>query len=312
MSSSQVDLTDEAAVAVWASDVAAEHGQVHILYANAAVTRFAPVEELTFADWKWNVEHEMDVVFLPVKYFWPQLIEADNAAIVLVGSTAGVTGSMTNGRLAHTATKGAVVAMTRQLAAEGAPHGLRVNAVSPGMIRTAATEGNLLAADHPMRTSPAAFRWAGSEGRRKWRPARCSLPPTKRPTSRVPTSWWTAAGRQSCRADTNGWGRQRRASETDLAPPWDDCPPSTGISAPVTKDESGLSRKSTTAATSSTLPVRPSGVSLRVACRNSGFAPAVMGVSMKPGWTVLTRMPRGPSSSAATWESPRSAHLLAV
>jgi NAD(P)-dependent dehydrogenase (short-subunit alcohol dehydrogenase family) len=118
----------------------------------AAVTRFAPVEDLTFADWKWNVEHEMDVVFLPVKYFWLQLVKAGNAAVVLVGSTAGVTGSMTNGRLAHTATKGAVVAMTKQLAAEGAPHGVRVNAVSPGMIRTAATEGNLLAPDHPMRT----------------------------------------------------------------------------------------------------------------------------------------------------------------
>jgi NADP-dependent 3-hydroxy acid dehydrogenase YdfG len=65
-------------------------GQVNILYANAPVTRFAPVETLTFADWKWNVEHEMDVVFLPVKYFWPQLIKAPNAAIVLVGSTAGV------------------------------------------------------------------------------------------------------------------------------------------------------------------------------------------------------------------------------
>jgi NAD(P)-dependent dehydrogenase (short-subunit alcohol dehydrogenase family) len=109
------------------------------------------VQELTFNDWKWNIEHEMDVVFLPVKYFWSQLIQAANSAIVLVGSTAGVTGSMTNGRLAHTATKGAVVAMTKQLAAEGAPHGLRVNAVSPGMIRTAATEGNLLAPDHPMR-----------------------------------------------------------------------------------------------------------------------------------------------------------------
>jgi NAD(P)-dependent dehydrogenase (short-subunit alcohol dehydrogenase family) len=139
-------------VAAWAEEVAATHGQVHILYANAAVTRFAPVEQLTFADWRWNVEHELDVVFLPVKYFWPQLIAAPNAAIVLVGSTAGVTGSMTNGRLAHTATKGAVVAMTKQLAAEGAPHGLRVNAVSPGMIRTAATEGNLLAPDHPMRS----------------------------------------------------------------------------------------------------------------------------------------------------------------
>ncbi len=152
MSSSRVDLTDETAVAAWAEEVRGTCGQVHILYANAAVTRFAPLEQLTYADWKWNVEHEMDVVFLPVKYFWPQLISVQNAAIVLVGSTAGVTGSMTNGRLAHTATKGAVVAMTKQLAAEGAPHGLRVNAVSPGMIRTAATEGDLLAPDHPMRT----------------------------------------------------------------------------------------------------------------------------------------------------------------
>jgi NAD(P)-dependent dehydrogenase (short-subunit alcohol dehydrogenase family) len=147
-----VDLTNEAAVAVWAAAVAAELPSVDILYANAAATRFAPVDELSFADWQWNLAHEMDVVFLPVKYFWPQLSASGNAAIILVGSTAGVTGSVTNGRLAHTATKGAVVAMTKQLSAEGAPHGIRVNAVSPGMIRTPATEGDLLAADHPMNT----------------------------------------------------------------------------------------------------------------------------------------------------------------
>lgn len=40
--------------------------------------------------------------------------------------------------------------MTKQLAAEGAPHGIRVNTVSPGMIRTAATEKDLLAPEHPM------------------------------------------------------------------------------------------------------------------------------------------------------------------
>jgi meso-butanediol dehydrogenase/(S,S)-butanediol dehydrogenase/diacetyl reductase len=58
---------------------------------------------------------------------------------------------MTNTRVAHTATKGGVVAMTKQLAAEGAPFGIRVNCVSPGMIRTPATEGDLLAEGHPMR-----------------------------------------------------------------------------------------------------------------------------------------------------------------
>jgi NAD(P)-dependent dehydrogenase (short-subunit alcohol dehydrogenase family) len=41
--------------------------------------------------------------------------------------------------------------MAKQLAGEGAVHGVRVNSVSPGMIRTPATEGDLLAEDHPMR-----------------------------------------------------------------------------------------------------------------------------------------------------------------
>jgi len=47
---------------------------------------------------------------------------------------------------------GAIVALTKQLAAEGAPYGIRVNCVSPGMIDTPATQGDLLADDHPMRT----------------------------------------------------------------------------------------------------------------------------------------------------------------
>ncbi|MHC5557795.1 SDR family NAD(P)-dependent oxidoreductase [Kocuria sp. U4B] len=146
-----VDLTDESAVAAWAEEVGAAHGRVDVLYANAAATRFAPVEEISYADWRWNFRHEVDVVFLPVRSFWPLLAAAVRSAVVLVGSTAGVTGSTTNARLAHTATKGSVVAMTRQLAAEGAPAGIRVNCVSPGMIRTPATEADLLAGHHPMR-----------------------------------------------------------------------------------------------------------------------------------------------------------------
>lgn len=146
----RVDLTDEEAVAAWAHDVESRHAHLDILYANAAATLFAPVAEISYADWQWNFRHEVDVVFLPVRAFWPLLAAAGRSAVVLVGSTAGVLGSVTNGRLAHTATKGSVVAMTRQLAAEGASQGIRVNCVSPGMIRTPASESNLLAADHPM------------------------------------------------------------------------------------------------------------------------------------------------------------------
>ncbi|MEV4951104.1 SDR family NAD(P)-dependent oxidoreductase [Paenarthrobacter nitroguajacolicus] len=147
----EVDLSNEASVRTWAGVVDRLHGRVDVLYANAAATRFAALEAISYEDWTWNFRHEVDVVFLPVRHFWPLLGKARQSAVVLVGSTAGVSGSVTNGRLAHTATKGSVVAMTKQLAAEGAPRGIRVNCVSPGMIRTPATESDLLAEEHPMR-----------------------------------------------------------------------------------------------------------------------------------------------------------------
>src|SRR5689334_2157635 len=104
----------------------------------------------------------------------------------------------------------------------------------------------------------------------------------------------------------------RSASEIALAPPWAVWPPSTGISAPVMNAAASDSRKATRAATSSGCPGRPSGVSATVARRNASDAEAVIGVWMKPGWMVLTRIREGPSSIAATWARPRRAHLLAV
>jgi NAD(P)-dependent dehydrogenase (short-subunit alcohol dehydrogenase family) len=119
------------------------------------------------------LRHELDVVFFPVKHAWPHLRRSASPAVVLVGSTAGLTGSMTNHRVAHTVTKGGVIALTRQLAAEGAPHGIRVNCVSPGMIDTPATRGDLLSSDYPMRGIAASIPL-----RRVGRPeevARCAL-----------------------------------------------------------------------------------------------------------------------------------------
>jgi NAD(P)-dependent dehydrogenase (short-subunit alcohol dehydrogenase family) len=151
-STQPVDLTDDNAVRTWIAAIGARHGRIDILYLNAGATRFSAVEETSLDEWRFVLAHELDLVFLPVTHAWPWLRRSPAASVVLVGSTAGVAGSMTNPRLAHTVTKGGVVAATKQLAAEGAPYGIRVNCVSPGMIRTTATEGDLLAADHPMRT----------------------------------------------------------------------------------------------------------------------------------------------------------------
>ncbi len=169
----RVDLTDEAAVRRWVESAVEEHGQIDILYANAGATRFNPIEDVTADEWDFVLRHELDVVFFPVKHAWPHLKRAGNAAVVLVGSTAGLTGSLTNARVAHTVTKGGVIALTKQLAAEGAAYGIRVNCVSPGMIETPATRGDLLADDHPMRRIAAAIP-LGRVGRPD-EVARCAL-----------------------------------------------------------------------------------------------------------------------------------------
>jgi len=147
-----LDLADEEGVRTWVDGAAQRHGGIDVLYNNAGATLFSPIAETSYADWSFVLRNELDIVFLATRAAWPHLVARGGGSVVLVGSTAGITGSMTNPRIAHTVTKGGVVAMTRQLAAEGAPHAIRVNCVSPGMIRTPATEGDLLAPDHPMRT----------------------------------------------------------------------------------------------------------------------------------------------------------------
>jgi meso-butanediol dehydrogenase/(S,S)-butanediol dehydrogenase/diacetyl reductase len=145
-----LDVTDEQSIASWVQRAADAHGRIDILYNNAGAVRFGAIEEQSFADWRFTLAAELDSIFLACKHAWPYL-KASRGAILNIGSTAGLTGSMTNQRVAHTASKGGVIAVTRQLAAEGAPHGIRANVISPGMIATPGSEQNLLAPDHPMR-----------------------------------------------------------------------------------------------------------------------------------------------------------------
>ena len=147
--SAPVNLVDEESTKSWLAQVEKDLGKIDVLYANAGITKFNKIEDVTLEEWRFVLQHELDIVFLPVKFAWDAL-KKSKGNIILVGSTAGVTGSVTNNRIAHSATKGGVISMARQFAAEGSKHGIRANSISPGMIRTPATEADLLAADHPM------------------------------------------------------------------------------------------------------------------------------------------------------------------
>ena len=116
-SSAPVDVADEEAVQTWIDAAAAEHGGVDVLYNNAGLTSFAPLEQVTLDDWSFTMRNELDLVFLACKHVWPHLRARGGGSVVNVGSTAGMTGSLTLDRSAHSASKGAVIALTRQLAA---------------------------------------------------------------------------------------------------------------------------------------------------------------------------------------------------
>jgi NAD(P)-dependent dehydrogenase (short-subunit alcohol dehydrogenase family) len=145
-----LDVTDEDSVWSWTKEAVDAFGGVDIVYANAGAVRFGTIGSQHYEDFAFTVRAELDSVWLTVRAAWLHLLRS-RGCVLTVGSTAGVAGSLTNPRTAHSAAKGAVIALTRQLAAEGAPHGVRVNCVSPGLIDTEGSRENLLADDHPRR-----------------------------------------------------------------------------------------------------------------------------------------------------------------
>jgi NAD(P)-dependent dehydrogenase (short-subunit alcohol dehydrogenase family) len=132
------DLATSAGANAWVAQAMAEHGRIDILYNNASSAKFAPVERMTDEDWHFTLRNEIDIVFFPTRAAWPHL-SRPGGVVINVGSTAGWAGSPGAGTLAHNATKGAVIAMTRQLAIEGAPNGIRAVSLSPGFVRTPGT-----------------------------------------------------------------------------------------------------------------------------------------------------------------------------
>jgi NAD(P)-dependent dehydrogenase (short-subunit alcohol dehydrogenase family) len=83
---------------------------------------------------------ELEIVFNTISAAWPHLLAGEGGSIVNTASYSALRGIAPLGQVAHAAAKGGVVAMTKSLAAEGAPDGIRVNAMSPGFVKSPATD----------------------------------------------------------------------------------------------------------------------------------------------------------------------------
>jgi len=137
---SQVDASDESSVSEWVSHSIQRYGGVDILVNNAARTHIASIGEMTLEQWRETMQGELDIVFVPTHAIWRHMIARGGGSIINMGSVAGMQSSEHLGMSAHAAGKGGVIAFTRQLAHEGAPHWIRANSLSPGPILTPVTQ----------------------------------------------------------------------------------------------------------------------------------------------------------------------------
>jgi NAD(P)-dependent dehydrogenase (short-subunit alcohol dehydrogenase family) len=131
----------------WIRAVAAaveEHGRLDVVVNNAGFSHVARVTDYAVDDWR--ALHETNVMgtFLGLKHTIPLLRESEAAAIVNVASTMGLMGFP--GIPSYSASKGAVIALTRQVALDFAP-GIRVNCVCPGPTKTERLAGIVASGD---------------------------------------------------------------------------------------------------------------------------------------------------------------------
>jgi NAD(P)-dependent dehydrogenase (short-subunit alcohol dehydrogenase family) len=138
-----VDLTDPQQVERLVENAAAAYGGLDVVYNNAASLRFGSMPDFSVEDWRATVTGELDIPFLVSKYAWPHLVRRGGGVILNVASMAGMIAGHNPPMVGHTAANAGVIGMTRQLALEGAPHGIRSVAISPGPVLTPASARDL-------------------------------------------------------------------------------------------------------------------------------------------------------------------------
>jgi len=134
-----LDTTDPDAVKATVATAAERLGRLDVLINSAGIREISPTIELSHEEWSRVIDVNITGVFLCSQAFAKHIIEAGKpGAIVNLASTLGVTAAPN--RPAYTASKHAVVGLTKEMGLEFGETGLRVNAVGPGVTRTSLTE----------------------------------------------------------------------------------------------------------------------------------------------------------------------------
>jgi len=133
----RVDVTDEQQVEEMMAATAGRFGGIDVLYNNAGISPAddASILDTTVEAWQRVQDVNAKGVFLCCKHGIPRLLDRGGGSIVNVASFVALLGAATS-QISYTASKGAVLSMTRELAVQFAREGIRVNALCPGPVET--------------------------------------------------------------------------------------------------------------------------------------------------------------------------------
>ena len=136
-----VDVTDSASVDAAAAAVLNRYGRVDVLVCNAGIARSdVPAEEVTDEHWLNVIDVNLNGVFRCCRAFGRPMLAQGSGAIVNIGSMSGFIVNKPQPQAYYNASKAGVHHLTKSLAAEWAPRGVRVNAVAPTYIETSLTK----------------------------------------------------------------------------------------------------------------------------------------------------------------------------
>jgi NAD(P)-dependent dehydrogenase (short-subunit alcohol dehydrogenase family) len=128
------DVAEEADTRELAERVVREHGRIDVLFNNAGIAGVGDVGETTLDVWESVMRVNARGVFLMSRAVVPTMIAQRSGSIVNMSSAIVETGL--GRRVSYAASKGAVLALTKSMQVDLAPHGVRVNALLPGTIMT--------------------------------------------------------------------------------------------------------------------------------------------------------------------------------
>jgi NAD(P)-dependent dehydrogenase (short-subunit alcohol dehydrogenase family) len=131
------DVSEPQSVTTMANEVIRQLGRVDILVNCAGIFPQRAFTEMTYDDWRKVLSINLDSAFLVSSAFAPGMIERKWGRIVNMASS--TLGSVVTGFVHYVASKGGIVGFTRALASELGPHGVTVNAISPGLTRSPGT-----------------------------------------------------------------------------------------------------------------------------------------------------------------------------